>query len=72
MEERVGIGDTIPLIVHSSVKSTALLKAVRLRPVLDKSGLVTRQSQLVHLGIRGIANADRQEEEKTERTQGKE
>lgn len=68
MEERVGIGDTIPLVVHSSIKSIAFLKAVRLRPILNKSWLVTRQSQLVHLGIRGITNADRQQGEKREHT----
>lgn len=60
MEERVGVGDTILLIVHGSVQTTALLEVVSLRPVLDKSRLVTGQSKLVHLGVGRITNADGQ------------
>lgn len=66
VKERVGVGDAILLIVHSSVGTTTLLKAVRLRPILDQSRLVTGQSQLVHLGVGRIANTDGQTEEKRE------
>lgn len=64
VEERVGVGDTIFLIVHSSVRTTALLKAVGLRPVVDKSRLVTGQSKFVHLGVGGITNADNKGKDK--------
>lgn len=60
MEKRVGVGDTVLLIVHSSVETAALLVAVSLRPVLNQSWLVTGQSQLVHLGIGWITNTDGQ------------
>lgn len=66
VEERVGVGDTILLVVHSSVETTAFLKAVSLRPILDKSWLITGQSQLVHLGVGRITNTDGRTWEKRE------
>lgn len=66
MEERIGVGDSLLLIVHSSVGTTALLEAVSLRPVLDQSRLVAGQGQLVHLGVGGITNAGGQTGEERE------
>lgn len=60
VEERVGVGDSILFIVHSPVETAALLKRVCLRPVLDKSRLIAGQSQLVHLSVGRITNADGQ------------
>ena len=66
MEERVGVGDGLLLIVHSSVGTIVLLEAVSLRPVLDQSRLVAGQGQLVHLGVGRITNAGGQTGEQRE------
>lgn len=68
MEERVGVGDSILLIVHSPVETAALLKSVCLRPVLNKSRLIAGQSQLVHLRVGRIPNADGRTAERGEQS----
>lgn len=64
MEERVGVGDSVLLVVHSSVWTAVLVKVVHCRSVLNQSGLVTGQSQFVHLSVGGVTDANRQTGEK--------
>lgn len=59
MEEGIGVGDAVPLVVQHPVGSTALLE-VRLGPVINERWLVAGQSQLVHLGICGVTDTNRQ------------
>lgn len=59
MEEGIGVGDAVPLVVHHSVGSAALLR-VRLHAVLNQRRLVAAQSQFVHLGVCGVTDANRQ------------
>lgn len=59
MEEGVGVGDAIPLVIHHPIGSTALLH-VRVGPVLDERRLIAGQSQLVHLRICGVTDTNRQ------------
>lgn len=59
MEEGVGVGDAVPLVVHHPVGTAAVLD-VRLGPVINERRLVAGQSQLVHLGVGGVTDADGQ------------
>lgn len=59
MEEGVGVGDAVPLVVQHSVGSAALV-CVRLRSVLNQRRLVAAQGQFVHLGVCGVTDANRQ------------
>lgn len=57
MEEGIGVSDAVPLVVHNSVGSAALVR-VRLRSVLNQRRLVAAQSQFVHLGVCGVTDAN--------------
>lgn len=59
MEEGVGVGDAVPLVVQHSAGSASLL-SVHLGPVLNQRRLVAAQSQFVHLGVCGVADAKRE------------
>lgn len=62
MEEGVGVGDAVLLVVYGSVEAAALLEAVALRPVFDQRRLVGGQRQLVDLGGGRVADAAEQTE----------
>lgn len=67
MEEGVGVGDAVSLVVHGSASAAAasLLKAVGRRPLLDQGGLIAGQGEFVHLRVGRVANADGETGERT-------
>lgn len=56
MEERVAVGDSVLLIVNSAVGSIVHFEVLRSGAVLDQSGLVAGEGQLVHLSVAGVAD----------------
>lgn len=64
VEERIGIGDAILLIIHCSVGAAALLKAVGLRPFIDQRWLVTSKGQFADFVVGRVPNTEIQRERK--------
>lgn len=56
MEEGIGVGDAVPLVIHHSADSASIL-CVHLRPVVNQCRLVAAQRQFVHLGVCGVSDA---------------
>lgn len=57
VEEGVGVGDAVPLIVHHSVGSAPFLP-LRLHSILNERRLVAAQGQFVHLRVCGVTDAN--------------
>lgn len=59
MEEGIAVRDAILLIVDGAVRIVSLIEVLLRWTILNQSGLVASQRQLVDLSVAGIADAEK-------------